>query len=208
MGPTLGAKTDRGGHQTPRRAGARVLLLWVALSLLGFPLAGLLGHVVAGSVDGVVPALIGGALTGVGVGLAQWVLLWRRAGVGPEWILATGVGLAVGLVLGAVAVGYQTTMLSLAVMGAICGATVGVAQGLLLKRHGFVLWPMWMGAMPILWAVGWIVTTAGGIDVEQQYIVFGAYGSVAFGILSGALLVVGLRRSPAAVGPATSNRQR
>ena len=42
--------------------------------------------------------------------------------------------------------------------------------------------------MPLLWALGWTVTTAGGIDVDQQFAVFGAYGAITFMALSGVLL--------------------
>ena len=42
--------------------------------------------------------------------------------------------------------------------------------------------------MPALLAVGWTVTTLGGIDVDQRFTVFGAYGAVVFTLLSGLLL--------------------
>jgi len=42
--------------------------------------------------------------------------------------------------------------------------------------------------MPLLWALGWTATTVGGIDVDQQFAVFGAYGAIAFMALSGVLL--------------------
>ena len=42
--------------------------------------------------------------------------------------------------------------------------------------------------MPLLWALGWTVTTVGGIDVDQQFAVFGAYGAITFMALSGVLL--------------------
>jgi hypothetical protein len=140
----------------------------------------------------VTPALIGGAVTGAGIGLAQWFLLRRMLGVGLEWIAVTSAALAVGLTLGAMAAGYQTTMPKLAIMGAISGAAVGIAQGLLL-RHKFSLWPAWIVAMPVLWATGWVVTDASGIDVAKQFTVFGASGTVVFGILSALLLMTGMR---------------
>jgi hypothetical protein len=179
--------------QSPRLAEARTFFIWVGLSLLGIPLAGYLGYFVAGRVDSVIPALIGGALTGAGVGLAQWLMLRRYLGVGLEWIVATSLGLAIGLPLGAMAVGYGTTTTELAIMGAISGATVGIAQGLLL-RNRFSLWHAWMVAMPVLWALGWVVTDAIGIDVAKQFTLFGASGAIAFGILSALLLMTGIRR--------------
>jgi hypothetical protein len=42
--------------------------------------------------------------------------------------------------------------------------------------------------MPVLWALGWTATTLGGIAVDQQFTVFGAYGAVTFSALSGLLL--------------------
>jgi hypothetical protein len=176
----------------PRPAGAKPFFIWVGLSLLGIPLAGYLGWGVAGHVDSVMPALIGGALTGAGIGFAQWLMLRRSLNVGLEWIAATSAGLAVGLTIGAVVVGYETTTSQLAIMGAISGAFVGVAQGLLLRER-FPRWYVWMAAMPVLWTLGWLVTDAWGIDVAKQFTVFGASGALVFGILSGLLLMAGIR---------------
>jgi len=178
----------------PRPAGMRTFFIWIGLSLLGFPLGGYLGHAIAGPVDGVVPALIGGALTGAGIGLAQWFGLRRNPGVDLGWILATSAALSVGLAIGSAAVGYGTTTSQLAAMGTISGATVGIAQGLLM-RGKFPLWQTWIVAMPALWAVGWIVTASAGINIENQFTVFGASGATVFGVLSGLLLIAGLRRT-------------
>jgi hypothetical protein len=185
----------------PRPAGAKTFFTWVGLSLLAIPLAGYLGWGIAGHVDSVMPALIGGALTGAGIGFAQWLMLRRSLGVGAEWIAATSAGLAVGLAIGAVVVGYGTTTSQLAIMGAISGAFVGIAQGLLL-RDKFSLWYVWIAGMPVLWALGWVVTDAWGIDVAKQFTVFGASGAVVFGILSGLLLMAVMRERKSASGSA------
>lgn len=50
-----------------------------------------------------------------------------------------------------------------------------------------------MAAMPVLWTLGWLVTDASGIDVAKQFTVFGASGALVFGILSGLLLMAGIR---------------
>ena len=42
--------------------------------------------------------------------------------------------------------------------------------------------------MPALWALGWTATTLGGIAVDEQFTVFGAYGAITFSALSGLLL--------------------
>jgi hypothetical protein len=176
----------------PRLSGLKIVLSWMVVTLVAFPLAGLLGWAVGGHVDGVMPAVVGGALTGAGVGLLQWVFLRRDLGMGPVWIVATAVALAVGLSVGAAAVGYETSAGSLAIMGAVSGAAVGIAQGLLLRTK-FSLWYVWMLAMPAMFALAWIVTESAGIDVANQFTVFGASGCVIFGLLSGLLLMAGKR---------------
>jgi hypothetical protein len=176
----------------PRMGAVKIVLSWILVTVVAFPLAGLVGWIIGGHVDGVVPALIGGAVTGAGIGFVQWVFLRRDLNMTPVWILATGAALAVGLSIGAAVVGYETTASQLAIMGAFSGAAVGIAQGVLL-RNRFLLWHVWMIAMPALFALGWIVTEAWGIDVAKQFTVFGASGSVIFGILSGLLLMAGTR---------------
>ena len=49
---------------------------------------------------------------------------------------------------------------------------------------------LWATAVPVLWALGWTATTLGGIDVDRQWTVFGAYGAVTFSTLSGLLLLL------------------
>jgi hypothetical protein len=46
----------------------------------------------------------------------------------------------------------------------------------------------WAASMPVLFAIGWSATTLGGIDVDKQFTVYGAYGAVVFTLLSGLLL--------------------
>lgn len=178
--------------RVPRLGAAKIIFSWLGLTLLAFPVAGLVGWTVSGHVDAVAPALIGGALTGAGVGLVQWLFLRRDLGVGPVWILATAVGLAIGLSVGAAVVDYETSASSLAIMGAISGVPVGLAQGLLL-RSKFSLWAAWTIAMPVMWAAAWVVTEAAGIKVSNQFTVFGASGCVLFGTIAGLLMMSGRR---------------
>ena len=176
----------------PRMSGLKLVFSWIGLALIAFPLAGYAGWGISGHVDGVGPALIGGAITGAGIGLVQWLFLRRDLGVGPVWILATSIALAVGLAIGSAVVDYETTTGQLAIMGAISGVAVGIAQGTILRSR-FSLWHLWMVAMPVMFAIGWIVTASAGIDVDNQFTVFGAFGSVAFGMLSGLLMMAGKR---------------
>jgi len=193
MSATSTAQTTPRARELPRPVRAKTFFIWVGLCLLAFPIAGEVAHAIVGPVDGVMPALIGGALTGAGIGFAQWLLFRRTSAVGPEWIAATAAGLAVGLALGASVVGYETTTSQLAIMGAISGAFVGIAQGIFL-RGTFSHWYVWVIAMPVLWTLGWLVTEAAGIHVEEQFIAFGLSGTLLFAIGSGLLLMAGLRR--------------
>jgi hypothetical protein len=193
------AVTARRSYTMPRMKGARIVFSWIGLALVAFPLAGYAGWGIGGHVDGVGPALIGGAITGAGIGLVQWLFLRRDLDISPiPWIGATSVALAAGLAIGAAAVGYETGPSQLAIMGAISGAAVGIAQGFLL-RDKFSLWHVWMLAMPVMFAIGWVVSESIGVDVSNQFTVFGASGSIVFGLLSGLLMMAGKRtldRSP------------
>jgi hypothetical protein len=156
---------------------------------VAFPVAGLIGWKVGGRVDAVGAALVGGALTGAGLGAVQWWAAKGALGRAAAWIGASTVGYAVGLAAGAALVGYDTGLGSLAVMGLVSGAVLGGAQGLVLarqRRRGLAL--PWALAMPVLFALGWCASTRIGIDVDDQFTVFGASGAVVFTLLSGLLL--------------------
>ena len=175
-----------------RMSAIKIVLIWMGVTLLAFPLGGYLGWGIGGHVDAIGSSLIVGAITGTGIGFAQWLFLKRDLGIGPIWILATSLALAAGLGIGAAVVDYETSVSALMIMGAISGAAIGVAQGLLL-RDRFSLWFAWMVAMPPLFALGWFVTNSAGIDVDNQFPVFGASGCIVFGLLSGTLLALGKR---------------
>jgi hypothetical protein len=197
MSSTTSTSAGPGERQRSQPSQARTFFIWIGLCILGIPLAGYLGWGVAGHVANVASALIGGALTGAGIGFAQWLGLRRSLGVGLEWIVATSFGSAVGLTVGAIVVGYETTTSQLVIMGAIQGAFVGVAQGMVL-RNRFSLWFGWMVAMPVFFSIAWVVTD-GVVDSGQQFTVFGASGALVFAILSGLLLIGGIRRDRSAL---------
>ena len=158
---------------------------WVAVAL-AIPVAGLIGWQVSGPVDTIAAALIGGAITGAGVAAVQW---WAADGAlgGPAaWITSSAAGYAVGLAAGAALVGYDIDLASLVLMGFVSGASLGAAQGIVLMRNGSMrLAAAWAAAMPALFALGWLPTTAIGVSVEEQFTVFGAAGAVLFMLLSG-----------------------
>lgn len=170
----------------PRPHGRRTLrtLAWAA-TFIAFPVGGLVTMCTVGAVDDVASAAIGGTLVGALVGLAQSLgsRAVDRARVLPmaRWIPATALGMGAGLAAGASVVAFDTSLASLAAMGAITGVVLGAAQAAALPRTlAPSLLPRlaWAAATPAILSAGWIVTTAAGVDVEQQYAVFGATGAL------------------------------
>ena len=176
----------------------RTWLLWTAGSF-SFPVAGLAGTTAAGRVDDPIAALVGGTVAGLVIGVGQTLAGRGRLDI-RRWVPATAIGMGLGLLLGAVAVGYGTSLADLASMGAITGLVLGPAQAVALPRSVRPRWA-WAVAMPVLWALGWTATTLGGISVDEQFTVFGAYGALTPSPLSGLLLLVLLPHRPAAGSP-------
>ena len=173
---------------------ARGLWLRWLPTFVGFIAGGAIAIAVTSPVTTLTAALGGGAVAGAVLGAAQWVALRGRLSKTEWWIPATAIGQAVGLAAGAALVGYRTSLQDLAIQGAITGLGVGILQALVLRPH-VATWFWWAIAMPPLWALGWIVTTAAGISVDQHFTNFGAYGAITFTVLSG-LLLVQLLRTP------------
>ena len=178
----------------------RPWLIWTA-GFLVFPIAGLAGA--AGRVDSPLAALVAGLVTGAVIGVGQSLTSSGR--LDPiRWIIASAVGMGVGLLLGAAAVGYDTSLADLAMMGAVTGLALGGAQALVLPA-GARYRAAWAGAIPLLWALGWTVTTLAGIDVDQQFTIFGASGAITFSALSGVLLhrLLPVRTAATGLSPST-----
>ena len=66
----------------------KIVLGSVGVTLIAFPL-GYVGWGISGHVDSVRQALVGGAITGAGIGLVPWAFLKRDLDMSPLWILAT-----------------------------------------------------------------------------------------------------------------------
>ena len=171
--------------QDQHRFNTKAWLLWTA-GFVAFIIGGALATAVVGRINDVRSALIGGLVAGAVIGTGQW-LVARRLLDPRTWIPATAVAMSIGLAIGAWVVGYGTSLGELALMGAITGIPLGAAQAYLLRDRLAGAW-IWAAAIPLLWALGWTVTTAGGIDVDRQFAVFGAYGAITFMALSGVLL--------------------
>jgi hypothetical protein len=167
---------------------ARTVGRWM-ISFVGFPLGGFAALALTDPVDSLGNALIGGLITGAVLGAVQaWALRSDRRQL-LAWTVATALGLAAGLALGASLVDFSTGIGDLALQGAVTGAVVGLAQAVVLRpRTGPVafVWPFYLAGA---WALGWVVTTAGGIAVEEQFTTFGAFGAVTVAFLTSVLPV-------------------
>ncbi len=166
----------------------RTVARWT-VSFAGFPLGGLAALILTGPVDSALSALAGGLVTGAVLGAVQaWALRLDRRQL-MVWTLATALGLAAGLALGAWIVEFGTGMGELAAQGAVTGALVGLAQAAVLRpRVGAValVWPLYLAGA---YALGWVITTAGGIAVDEQFTTFGSFGAVTVALLTSVLPV-------------------
>ena len=170
---------------TTRTFTGKDLLVWTA-TLLAFPLAGLAGRAVAGPVDATWTAVLAGAVAGLVLGVAQWLAL-RRIGADVRWIAATAVGLGVGLGAAYAIFGYGDTVGDLAVLGAVSGLGIGIAQWWVLR--GLVGGSLvWIPASTAAWALAWTVTTAIGVDPDDRWANPGLSGAATATLLLGAVL--------------------
>jgi uncharacterized membrane protein len=182
--------------QDQHRFNTKAWLLWTA-GFVAFFIGGALATAATGRINDASSALIGGLIVGAVIGTGQW-LVARRLLDAQTWIPATAVAMGIGLVVGAWVVGYGTSLSELALMGFITGIPLGAAQAYLLRDRLANAW-VWAAAMPLLWALGWTVSTFIGVSVDNQFAVFGASGAITFMALSGVLL----DRLRAATTPAT-----
>lgn len=183
----------------PRPSTARSLGRWL-VSFVGFPLGGLAAMIVTGPVDTPLAAVTGGLLTGAVLGTTQALALRFSRRDLVSWALATATGLAAGLTIGASAVDFQTSLGDLVLQGAISGFAVGATQALVLARRTGPIAFLWPAYLAAAWAIGWAVTTAAGVGVDEQFTIFGATGAVAVTLLTAVLPLHLHSRFPAVFG--------
>jgi len=178
----------------PARSLTRVVLRWLA-TFPGFPLGGLAALLLVGPIDNPAAALSGGLISGAILGLAQaWGIgCDRRAAI--EWATATSIGFGAGLAVGAGLVGYDTDLRDLILQGAVTGLAVGLAQATLLIRPLGRVAATWPAYLAVTWALGWTLTTAVGVQVDDQFTVFGAAGAITVTAITSVLPFALIRRS-------------
>jgi hypothetical protein len=75
-------------------------------------------------------------------------------------------------------------------MGACTGLAIGLAQAAVLPASA-VRRAVWAGVTPLLWALGWLITSQVIVDVDAQYATFGASGALVATLLGGLVLALG-----------------
>jgi len=144
-----------------------------------------------------VRAILAGAIAGATLGLIQWLILKSRLPLlSIWWVVATSVGMAVGLAISTMLLGSETAGNELLWRGAITGLCIGAAQ--CIAFQGVLPLPqsaIWIGVVGLGWALGWFVTRAAGIDLSPKWSVFGVSGALTFQLLTGLALYFLLRLS-------------
>jgi hypothetical protein len=170
---------------------------WV-VTFLGFPLGGLAAWTLLGPITTPLGGATGGALTGAVLGVVQWLALRRRLLLSPWWIAATALGMGAGLALSIALLGTSTAGAALPLRGLITGTGIGIAQYVIVRDISTRA-PVWALVVALGWALGWMITRAIGVDLAQQWIVFGSSGAIVFQLLTGLTLSWMLRQGHARV---------
>lgn len=173
-----------------------------AVAFVGFPLGGVASAALIGPIATPLDGALGGAATGAVIGAAEWLALRRRLPVSVWWIAATALGMGIGLALGVALLGASTGGAALPLRGLITGASIGIAQYVLLRGVSGRA-PVWVPIVALGWALGWMITRAVGVDLALQWAVFGSSGALLFQLLTGLALTWIMRRGRVAPAPRT-----
>ncbi len=199
--PEDGNLSPLGGQTTVIKdtRGDALFLWWLLATVVGFTGGAAIAALILKELEQVV---LGAAIAGV---TAQWLVLRGQIANAYYWILATTMGAVVGVVLGSGAlllcvmlglgVSWQSPgipipgAMSFAIAAAVVGASVGLAQWLVLKRH-VVRVGGWITASTMSWLMG--CTLVGPLIVASH--VFRGLGEaeVAVGFIAGLSSSMGL----------------
>ena len=158
------------------------------IAFLGFPIGGALAVALIARLETPLDGIIGGAVAGLVIGAAQWLALRRRLPLGWTWPVATAASMALGLALGVLLFGADTTIEATLLRAIPAGLLIGVAQAWLLRPHARSA-ALWAIAVPLLYVAAWFITAQviGG-SLNIGFVVFGASGAIAFQALTGVVL--------------------
>jgi hypothetical protein len=169
-------------------SGRSLLLRWI-IAIVGFPIGGYIGHLVAGPAATVpaalVSGLVAGAIIGAGQGVALGILRPRALAL---WVGATAIGLAVALAAVTGVIGQIDAMADAVILGAISGLAIGAGQAAFLARERVVNAWIWVVTLGVAWAIGWAVTASIGVALEAGWPVFGLSGALVSQLIAGIVL--------------------
>ena len=178
---------------------ARVIGRWMT-SFAGFPLGGLAAKVIAGPIDATTAALVGGAISGAVLGAAQSV------GHGPRRTRHPHLGRGHRARVHARS-DHRRDRRRLRHRRHV---TRGAGRHLRACRRrrpgagartaGRTAGDPLAAALAAIWALGWAVTTAVGIQVDEQFTVFGSSGAI---VVTALTAVLPVSRSAATPGRAS-----
>jgi len=179
-------------------SGRMLLLRWI-IAIVGFPIGGFIGHLVAGPAATIPAALISGLIAGAIIGAGQAVALGiLRPQALALWAGASALGLGVALAAVTAVIGQIETQTEATALGAISGLALGAGQAALLMRERVANASIWAIATGVAWAVGWAVTSGVGVALAAGWPVYGLSGALASQVITGVVLWKVLSREEAA----------
>ncbi len=162
-------------------------LAWAA-AFLGYPPGGALATAVIGRLDTPIEGILGGALAGALIGIAQYLALGRLLPIRLTWIAATSIGLAVGVGVGVLLFGSDTSLNTPLLRAPFAGLALGIAQWLVLRQHTRRAW-LWVLAQTLLHPLAWFITAQViGQNMEIGFVIFGASGALFYQVALGVVL--------------------
>jgi hypothetical protein len=173
----------------PAKVGWGTVAGWLG-AFVSFPIAGLVGQAVVGSVDNVTEGFIGGAATGAVIGLGQWLVLSRTHQIKVWWIVASTIGLSLGLGAGVALFGAGTSLGEIIPRALTTGGLFGLAQAVAFNR-GFKTLSLWSIVVTYTFTLSWIITSGViGNSVSNSFTIFGASGAIFFQVVTGLILLL------------------
>ena len=161
------------------------------VSFAGYPLGGYAAFLLTGRVDSPGPALAGGLLTGVVLGAIQ---VWAHGAgaAAPAGVDPRHRGRADGRRGRRCCAGRLPDRPRFAGRPGCCDEarwSVSPRRSSLVPRLGALafVWPLFLSGT---FAIGWAVTTSAGIDVDQQFTIFGSSGALVATLLTAVLPLV------------------
>jgi hypothetical protein len=167
-------------------------LQWVAANIVGW----VVGFAVCEALKTIVTTVfVDGLVIGTAIGFAQWLVLRRGISSVGWWVGFSIIGFGLGKALSEAVAPATPTVLDYGLSGAVIGASVGLAQWLVLRQHVSAAgW--WVPATILAWVAGWsligLAEKSAGLPTLGVYLV-GAIGAAGAGIVTGAALLWLLR---------------